>query len=109
MSIDKHKWSDSNVIGVELCGGQIEIECESWTEYPPIRLETSFNKNDAIAIAKHFNEDRESLVEGIKELISSCEDVIKSERDFGGNAIEYQFFKSALQKLITKNEVDKIK
>jgi hypothetical protein len=103
MSIEDHKWSDNNVIGVELCGGEIEIECESWTEYPPIRLEASFNKNDALAIAKHFNVDNESLVEGVKELIAEYH----ADKGKHLSADYMDLFINLyvdLQKLITKEE-----
>jgi hypothetical protein len=100
MSIENHKWSDGQLLLLAHSDDEIHLE---FTLIPEI---FSFNKQDAIAIAKHFNVDNGPLVGGIKDLISSCEDVIKSERVFGGNAIEYQFFKSALQKLITKEGLD---
>jgi hypothetical protein len=54
-------------------------------------------KQDATAIAKHFNVDNESLVEGIKELID------QSSSSFINHPVVSV---SDLQKLITKEDIE---
>ncbi len=94
MSIENHKWSDGQLLLLSHSDDEIHLE---FTLIPEI---FSFNKQDTIAIAKHFNEDRESLVEGIKELIQN----IESEAKIGGVSDGYYRAKDGLQKLITKEE-----
>jgi len=66
MTIDKHKWSDEMA--------EISAKSQASTLRPKsIRIQTSapwflIDENDAVVIAKHFNQDRESLVLKIKEL-----------------------------------------
>jgi hypothetical protein len=87
MSITTHNWSDGQLLLLSHSDDEIDLE---FTLIPEV---FSFNKQDAIAIAKHFNVDRESLVEGIKELIATTRN--KDAEVFSAND---------LQKLITKEE-----
>jgi hypothetical protein len=94
MSIENHNWSDGQLLLLGHSDDEIHLE---FTLIPEI---FSFNKQDAIAIAKHFNVDNESLVEGIKELIDNlleCDS--KSLWSTSNRAIAVK-----LQKLITKEE-----
>lgn len=97
MSIKSHKWSDSglSVFSIVL-GKELTIVIED--HYDDGTARASFERQDAIAIAKHFNVDNESLVEGVKELIK------KGERLYfrGEPHIAINF--SRLKKLITKEE-----
>lgn len=47
-NITKHTWSDKNTIGCEV------FDCDIWLSTPTSLLNTGINKDDAIAIAKHF-------------------------------------------------------
>lgn len=66
MSIQEHKWSDEDV--------HLDITNRDAIDFYVVddadnSLQFYFNEQDAIAIAKHFNQDRESLVLKIKGLI----------------------------------------
>jgi hypothetical protein len=101
MSIENHKWSDEDLSlfdtsESEYAGLLFSLRCNS--------IMSSFsdfyiNKQDAIAIAKHFNVDNESLVEGIKELINSvdCSSCCPNTEVFSIDD---------LQKLITKEDIE---
>lgn len=101
MSIENHKWSDGQLLLLAHSDDEIHLE---FTLIPEI---FSFNKQDAIAIAKHFNEDRESLVLKIKELIAEYQDFA----DSGRQAVDLKHVKNSLQNLInpakelTKEEI----
>jgi hypothetical protein len=91
MNINNYEFTDKD-LGVRDVGdsnGTLRVNTHSI----PARMK----KQDAIAIAKHFNEDRESLVEGIKELINSI--------DRSSCCPNTEVFSiDDLQKLITKEE-----
>lgn len=64
MSIEDHKWSDEEIESVFVRGERICFDSDkydgSWVD---------FNSKDSLAIAKHFKQDREALVNKIKALI----------------------------------------
>jgi hypothetical protein len=105
MSIENHKWFDAT--GVSQLGrerGELWIEFDSKAE-PTI---LGINKQDAKVIAKHFDVDNESLVEGIKELIDKFKE---REDDINRHTFErdaYLFAKCCLMDLID-NSTDKEK
>jgi hypothetical protein len=95
MSIENHKWSDGQLLLLAHSDDEIHLE---FTLIPEM---FSFNKQDAIAIAKRFNEDRESLVEGIKEII----DIDVRRWTNYGKGLSRDEIMMCLQKLITKEEI----
>ncbi len=78
MSIREHKWSDEDIKD-----GATFDKREDWLELELVQVDyeggpqsITFSKRDAIAIAKHFNVDRESLVLKLKELVFEYENYI---------------------------------
>lgn len=76
MSIENHKWDDDQAIKCSVEGdGCIEITLNTgyFNEFhESLEAQFEFNEQDAIAIAKHFNQDRESLMLEIERLIDSA-------------------------------------
>ena len=73
MSIQDHKWSDPCILVTYVAGESVFIRDTDGV--------TGFNKQDATAIAKHFNADREALMLKLKserakymQYISDCGD-----------------------------------
>lgn len=99
MSIENHKWSDGQLLLVAHSDDEIHLE---FTLIPEM---FSFNKQDAIAIAKHFNEDRESLVLKIKELLDM--DIDRAKK--GMNLVSGDEIKICLRELISSEELTKEK
>jgi hypothetical protein len=96
MSIENYKWSDGQLLLLSHSDDEIHLE---FTLIPEI---FSFNKQDSIAIAKHFNVDRESLVEGIKEII----DIDVRRWAKYGKGLSRDEIMMCLQKLITKEDIE---
>jgi hypothetical protein len=96
MSIDKHKWSDSDAEFI-WAGGLNNSFCIKISSGDLI-----INKQDAIAIAKHFNVDRESLVDGIKKII----DIDVRRWTKYGKGLSRDEIMMCLQKLITKEDIE---
>ena len=68
MGIKDHKWSDCDVsVWDSKINHSLALSISDYYDDGTARI--SFNKSDAEAIAKHFNQDRETLVNKIKALI----------------------------------------
>ncbi len=93
MNIEDYKWSDNELFFIDCDPDAIKLEALGYSDRHGGDCRIIIRKQDAIAIAKHFNVDNESLVEGIKELIGTTRN--KDAEVFSAND---------LQKLITKEE-----
>lgn len=65
MSIEDYKWGDRKVDSVIDFGDGLDF----YISHCDCCFDFSINEADAIAIAKHFNQDRESLALGIEKVI----------------------------------------
>ena len=107
MIIDKHKWSDEELAFVDCDSVAITLKAFRYQDCYGDDCYIQIEKQDAIATAKHFNEDRESLVLKIKELIAEYQDFA----DSGRQAVDLKHVKNSLQNLInpakelTKEEI----
>jgi hypothetical protein len=107
MSIVEYDFSDDELNFINCDSDVIQLEALGYSDCYDNECFIDIRKQDAIAIAKHFNEDRESLVEGIKEMIYKLEN--KTRGGVSLQALMTQHsqtdeFIGDLQKLITKEE-----
>ena len=81
MSIENHKWSDEDLRCVRFNAESIDL----WASDGSGEITELFiDKQDSIAIAKHFNQDRESLVlkiEGLAKTVSNPNSEVFSVND----------------------------
>ena len=98
MSIENHKWSELNIKSAKEFHGAIQVKL-NYEESHDVYFEENLyiNKLDSLAIAKHFNQDRESLEVKIKALIALYE---FGEEHIGERS--YNLVKE-LNKLLTDN------
>jgi hypothetical protein len=105
MSIVEYDFSDDELNFINCDSDVIQLEALGYSDCYDNECFIDIRKQDAIAIAKHFNEDRESLVDGIKELIAEY------HADKGRHlSMDYMdLFINLyvdLQKLITKEDIE---